>query len=147
MSSTLPQSPTIEDTTTGHEHDTAAIKQLVADVETAFNTNDPDLMTVHFARNASVVNAVGMHLFGWDALLDANRKSLAGFLQDEYVRYDVNDIVFIRPDVAIAHKYARATNAHGELIDVDPAMIALYVLVKEQDRWWVVARQNTLVPS
>src|ERR1700754_3247061 len=99
--------PMIEDTTADHERDIAAIKGIVADVETAFNTNDADLMTAHFARNAAVVNAVGVRLSGWDALLEANRKGLAGFLRDEHVRYDVRDIVFLRGDVAIAFKEAR----------------------------------------
>ncbi|MEV0705607.1 SgcJ/EcaC family oxidoreductase [Saccharopolyspora sp. NPDC050389] len=147
MTDNVTQPPLVEDITTDHEPDIVAIKQVIADVETAFNTNDPDLMTAHFARNASVVNAVGMLMSGREALLDANRKGLAGFLRDEHVRYEVSDIVFIRPDVAIAHKNARATKPDGELIDVDPAMIALYVLVKEQNRWWIAARQNTLTQS
>ncbi|WP_433870116.1 SgcJ/EcaC family oxidoreductase [Saccharopolyspora sp. CA-218241] len=147
MNDDATEPPLIEDTTTDHESDIIAIKQVIADVETAFNTNDPDLMTAHFSRNASVVNAVGMLMSGRDALLDANRKGLAGFLRDEHVRYEVSDIAFIRPDVAIAHKHARATRPDGELIDVDPAMIALYVLVEEHGRWWVVARQNTLAQA
>lgn len=147
MDSTPPRPPAIQDTTADHERDVAAIKQVIGDIETAYNTNDPDLMTVHFARNASVVNVVGVQVSGWDALLAANREGLAGFLRDEHVRYEVDDLVFVRPDIAIAYKHARATTADGELIDVDPAMIALYVLVKEQGRWWIVARQNTAVPS
>jgi uncharacterized protein (TIGR02246 family) len=139
--------PVITDTTTDHEPDIAVIRQIIADVEKAYNANDPDLMMAHFAHNASVVNAVGAYLPDWDTLEAANRTALAGFLRDEYVRYDVGDIRFVRPDVALAYKTARATTADGELIDVDPAMIALYVLVKQQDRWWVVARQNTLIPA
>lgn len=42
---------------------------------------------------------------------------------------------------------ARATTADGTLIDRDPAMVALYVLVREGGRWWVAARQNTPVPA
>ncbi|MGW1676988.1 SgcJ/EcaC family oxidoreductase [Saccharopolyspora sp. NPDC002376] len=141
------RTPVIEDTTSDHEHDVAAIAQVIADTETAFNTNDPDLMTAHFARNATVVNAVGVQLSGWDALLEANRKGLAGFLRDKHVKYELSDITFIRPDVALAHKHARATQPDGELIDVDPAMVALYVLVKEQGRWWIAARQNTPTKS
>ena len=56
-------------------------------------------------------------------------------------------MVFVRPDVAVAHKRARATTADGEPIDTDQSMIALYVFVKEDGRWWVAARQNTMVAS
>jgi hypothetical protein len=54
-------------------------------------------------------------------------------------------VVFVRPDVALAHKHAWAIDAAGERVDVGHAMSALYVLVREGGRWWVVSRQNTLV--
>ncbi|APU12190.1 MULTISPECIES: SgcJ/EcaC family oxidoreductase [Actinoalloteichus] len=139
--------PVVQDETVDHRADLAAVTEVIHDVETAFNTNDPDLMTAHFTENASVVNAMGVLLAGRLELLAANRRGLAGFLRDEYVRYDVGDVVFLRPDIAIAHKTARATTAEGEPLDVKPTMIALYVLVKEAGRWWVAARQNTLVPA
>ncbi|MEU0500821.1 SgcJ/EcaC family oxidoreductase [Nocardia sp. NPDC005998] len=139
--------PVVEDNTVDHADDIAAIEQIIANVQTAYNTNDADLMTADFTANAAVVNAVGALMVGKDALLEANRQGLAGFLKDQYVRYDVADIVFLRPDIAIAHKVARATTADGALIDLDHAMIALYVLVKENGRWWTAARQNTLVPQ
>jgi uncharacterized protein (TIGR02246 family) len=130
---------------TADHADLAAIEQIVADAEKAFNTNDPDLLTAPFAANASVVNAMGALLSGRDAIDGANRAGLAGFLRDEYVSYTVREVVFLRSDVAIAYKDARATTADGALLDTDPAMRALYVLVREGGRWWVAARQNTLV--
>lgn len=147
MSNTTIQPPLVQDTTVDHTADIAEIEQIIGHVETAYNTNDAELMTADFTANAAVVNAVGALLTGRDALLEANRQGLAGFLKDQYVRYDVVDITFLRPDIAIAHKVARATTATGELIDIDHAMIALYVLVKENGRWWTAARQNTLVPQ
>jgi ketosteroid isomerase-like protein len=48
--------------------------------------------------------------------------------------------------VAIAHERAYATAADGRPLDVGHAMVALYVFLKEGDRWWVAARPNTLVP-
>lgn len=136
----------MNDTTTDQERDVEAIKRIIADIETGFNTNDPHLSVEHFAQNASVVNVAGVRLSGWDALLDATRTVLAGPLRDQYARYGVG-VVFLRPDVAIAHKRAWATTADGEPLDVGHSMIAMYVLVKEDDRWWVAARQNTMVAS
>ncbi|PXX57875.1 uncharacterized protein (TIGR02246 family) [Nocardia tenerifensis] len=138
--------PVVGDTTVDHSADIAAIEKIIGNVETAYNTNDAALMTADFTANAMVVNAVGALTTGRDALLEANRHGLAGFLKDEYVRYEITDITFLRPDVAFAHKVAGATTADGELIDIDHAMIALYVLVKEDGRWWTAARQNTLIP-
>ena len=139
--------PIVNDTTTDHERDVEAIKRIIADVETGFNIKDPDLSVEHFTQNASVVNVAGVQVSGRDALLEANRRGLAGPLRDQYARYKVSDVVFLRPDVAIAHKHAWATTADGEPIDVAHSMIAVYVLVKEDERWWVAARQNTMVAS
>lgn len=137
--------PDINDTTTGHERDVETIRRIVADIEKGFNTNDPDLSVEHFAENATAVSVAGKLVSGRDALLDANRKGLAGPLREQYARYEVGGVVFLRPDVAVAHKRARATTAEGDPVDVAHSMIALYVLVKEGARWWVAARQNTMV--
>lgn len=147
MSAKTFEPPTVADTSVDHTADIAAIEQIIGNVETAYNTNDAELMTADFTANAAVVNAAGALMTGRDALLEANRRGLAGFLKNEYVRYEVIDITFLRPDVAFAHKVARATTSEGELIDLDHAMIALYVLVKENGRWWTAARQNTLIPQ
>jgi hypothetical protein len=45
---TVPPSPTVEDTSIDHEDDVTAIRQVIADIETGFNTNDPDLSVGHF---------------------------------------------------------------------------------------------------
>ncbi|MFD0000259.1 SgcJ/EcaC family oxidoreductase [Nocardia sp. NPDC127526] len=147
MSTASTQAPTVVDTTVDHDDDIRAIEQIITNVETAYNTNDAELMTADFTANAAVVNAMGTLMVGREALLAANQAGLAGFLKDEYARYDVLDITFLRPDVAIAHKVARATTPDGDLIDQDPAMIALYVLTKQDGRWWTAARQNTLIPQ
>ncbi|MGV9615792.1 SgcJ/EcaC family oxidoreductase [Nocardia xishanensis] len=147
MDATTYESPVVEDTTVDHTEDIAAIKRLVADVEEGFNNKDAELMVSGFTANAAAGNAVGMVITGREALLEAARTGLAGFLKDEYARYEVTDIVFLRPDVAVAHKAARAITTEGESIDEDPAMVALYVLVKENGRWWTAARHNTLVPK
>ncbi|MFE3545876.1 SgcJ/EcaC family oxidoreductase [Nocardia sp. NPDC059177] len=147
MDTNTTQPPVLGDHTVDHTADIAAIRQIIADNQTAMNTNDAELLTAPFAANATVGNAVGMLISGRDAVLAANQRGLAGFLKDEYVRYDVTDILFLRPDVALAHKTARATTPEGDLIDTEPAMVALYVLVKENGRWWTAARQNTPVPA
>ncbi|WP_336083245.1 SgcJ/EcaC family oxidoreductase [Nocardia sp. SSK8] len=147
MDTNTTQPPVIDDHTVDHTADIAAIRAIIADTQTAMNTNDPELLTAPFAANATVGNAAGMLISGREDLLAANRFGLAGFLKDEYVRYDVTDIRFLRPDIALAYKQARATTPEGDLIDTEAAMIALYVLVKENGRWWTAARQNTLVPK
>jgi uncharacterized protein (TIGR02246 family) len=137
--------PSIEDTDTDHTADVEAIRRIIADVEKGFNNNDADLLVEHFAQNASVVAAAGAQIDGREALLEFSRAGLAGPLRDQRARYELAGVVFVRPDVALAHKHAWAIGAVGEPVDVGHAMSALYVLVREGGRWWVVSRQNTLV--
>jgi len=142
-----PPPPTIQDRALDHAEDARAIRQLVADVETAMNTNDAALAVRHFAANAWAVGVTGARIVGHEALLEAHEKAFAGFLRNEYARYSLEDITFLNPDVAIAHARAQAADADGNPVGPDPAMVALYVFAKRNGRWWVVARQNTLVPE
>lgn len=128
--------------------DDAAVRQIIADVETGMNTNDPELMTRHFAVDAVAVGVNGVPHVGRAALDAAHVAAVGpgGFLRDQYARYEVVDVRFVRVDVALVRKHARAVTADGEPIDVDHSMSALYVLTREDGRWWIAARQNTLVP-
>lgn len=126
--------------------DIEEIKQVIADVERGFNTNDAALMNKHLAPDAAAVNVMGIRLVGVEEIMAASEKGLAGPLRDQYARYEVRDVRFVRPDVALVHKEAFAITKDGEPIDLDHAMNALYVLVKDNGTWLIAARQNTLVP-
>ena len=139
--------PHIEDAGSDHTDDVAAIRRVIADAERAFNGNDADLLVEHFAANATAVGVTGVQLDGRDAVLAASRALFAGALRDQRARYELADVLFVRPDVALAHQHATALDEAGRPVSVGHAMSALYVLVREHGRWWVVARQNTLVPD
>lgn len=139
--------PRILDSTVDHTTDIEAIRQVIADTERAFNTNDAELLVEHFAENATAVGVTGAQLDGRAAVLAAGHALFAGALRDQLARYELADVTFVRPDVALAHKHATAIDEDGKPLSVGHAMSALYVLVREQGRWWVVARQNTLVPQ
>jgi uncharacterized protein (TIGR02246 family) len=138
--------PHIEDQA-DHAGDVEAIQRIIADVQKGFNDNDADLLVEHFARNASAVTATGIQIDGRETLLEGSKALLAGPLRDERARYELADVVFVRPDVALAHKHAWALDETGEPKNVGHEMSALYVLVRENGRWWIVSRQNTLVPA
>ena len=85
----------MNDTKTDHEGDVEAIERIISDIETGFNTKDPDLSVEHFMENATAVSVAGTLLPG--PLLDANRRCLSGLLRDQYARYEVHDVIFDRP--------------------------------------------------
>ena len=136
-------------TTTDRAADLAAVRGVIADVETGLNTNDAELMVRHFAEDAVAVGVDGRETVGRSALRAAHERAVGpgGFLRDQLARYEVVDVTFVRPDVALVRKHAHAVDGDGAAIDVGHAMSALYVLAREQGRWWIAARQNTLVPN
>jgi uncharacterized protein (TIGR02246 family) len=125
--------------------DVEQIRALVAEVEQGFNTNDAERSVAPFERAAVAVGVTGAVNAGRDELLAAHRAGYSGFLRDQYARYELGEVRFLRDDVAIAHKRAFATDRDGNDLDVGHAMIALYVFVKDDGRWQISARQNTLV--
>lgn len=143
----MSNAPEIRDRGTDHDADRAEIGTLIADVEQGFNSNDADLLVEHFAANGFAVNAFGGVLAGREAMREVNATLLAGPLSEEFARYQVDHIEFPRSDVAIARKLAWATDASGTPLTHGHSMVATYTLVKEAERWWVVARQNTTVPT
>lgn len=137
--------PHIEDTSTDHTGDVEDVRRIIADAEKAFNGNDAELLVEHFAQNVGAVGVTGALLAGRDAALQASRALFAGPLHDQRARYELADVLFVRPDVALARQDATPVDADGRPIAVGHTMTALYVLVRDGGRWWVVARQNTLV--
>lgn len=137
--------PHIEDTSTDHTGDVEDIRRVITDAEKAFNDNDADLLVEHFAHNVGAIGVTGSALAGRTAVLEAGRALFAGPVRDQRARYELADVLFVRPDVALARTHATAVDADGVPLSVGHTMTALYVLVREGERWWVVARQNTLV--
>jgi uncharacterized protein (TIGR02246 family) len=137
--------PHIEDTGTDHSGDVEEIRRVIADAEKAFNDNDAELLVEHLVSNVSTVGVTGALLAGRSAVLEASRTLFAGPLRDQRARYELAEVLFVRPDVALARQHATAIDREGAPLSAGHAMTALYVLVREHGRWWVVGRQNTLV--
>jgi uncharacterized protein (TIGR02246 family) len=130
---------------TNRAGDVAAIHDVIATQETGFNAKDAQLFAAAWRERSWAVSAFGREIAGRAAVLDAAERGFAGPLAEDYASYETGDVEFLGDDAAILHVYARATTASGERIDVDPAMIALYVVAREAGAWQIVARQNTLV--
>ena len=141
------QRPNGQHPTATQPQDIAAIKQIVATIETGFNQKDAAECVKYFTQDATVVNVMGKQALGWPAIYEAHQQGLAGHLRDEYARYDVQNLLFLRPDVAVAHVYGWPITKAGQRIEDGQGMIAIYVMVKADDQWWVAARQNTLLPA
>jgi uncharacterized protein (TIGR02246 family) len=142
MTTTAPEPEASTDPTSD---DLRAIEQVIADVELGFNSNDVELSTRHFRADARATSALGQRVVGLDAIVEAHRKGYAGPLRDSKASYDVDDVLFVRPDVAIVQKQAWEIDADGNRSGEGPAMVATYVMSRDEGAWSIVARANTLV--
>jgi len=127
--------------------DEAALREVISRVELGFNTNDAELLLADVADDAQVVNAVGTVLRGREEIVAATRAGLANSsLRMATAHYRVSDLELIAPDVAVLHKDAWSSEADAEA--GKPAeMNALYVFVRRDGWWWILRRQNTLIPQ
>ncbi|MGH0947126.1 SgcJ/EcaC family oxidoreductase [Bacillus mycoides] len=121
------------------------IEQTIHEVEVAFNKHDADELDRHFTLHASWVNVLGIRLSGWKQINEAHKILLAGPLHNSYAQYEIEDIHFIRSNVAIVHIKQYPTTSEGTIIENEQSSLAMYVMVKEKDTWKIASGQNTFV--
>jgi uncharacterized protein (TIGR02246 family) len=133
--------------TDDHQHDLDQIRALVADVAAGVAAKDVDRCTARFTPDARSVVASGRRAIGHDAIRAAHEDAFASAQAPDRPRFEVLDVLFVRPDVAVATTGGWAL-VDGEEVDPDrPASIATWVLEREGDGWWVAARQFTRVAA
>lgn len=125
--------------------DERAIRQIVADIEIGFNTNQPDLLVRHMAPDALIVNPLGAVMHGPEEVRASVSALLEGGpLADATAHYSLTDITQLAPHVIVAHKNAWSSQQMAEAGE-PPEMNSLYVLVKRDEIWSIVRRQNTAI--
>src|ERR1044071_5723245 len=122
------QRPNGQHTSAAQPQDIDAIKEIIATIETGFNQKDAAACVRHFTQDALVVNVLGKQVAEWSAIYEAHQGGLAGHLRDEYARYEVENLMFLRPDVAIAQVYGWPITKAGQPIEDGQGMIAMYVM-------------------
>lgn len=127
------------------EKESKLIKQVVKQMETAHNQHDADELDRHFTPDAVWVNVFGERLSGWTQINEAHKQAYDGPLQEAYAYYEVVNVSLVRSDIAITHIRQYPTTADGIKIEQGQGSLAIYVMVKENEKWQVAAGQNTLV--
>lgn len=128
-----------------HADDLAAIEELVAEVAAGVTARDPDACVARFAADARSVT--GGFVVGRDAIREAHVAAFAVGGVPVQARFEILDVVFVRPDVAIATTGAYRA-APDEEVDLEaPPTVVLWTLVRRDDGWWVAARQFTKVAA
>ncbi|WP_240796547.1 SgcJ/EcaC family oxidoreductase [Streptomyces sp. RFCAC02] len=120
-----------------------AIGQVVATLEHSQRHELPDEFVGLFRDDAIWTTGHGKRLFGRAAISEFTHRVLPGAMTDGTVTYEVEYVLFIRPDVAAVKVRAQYWTSSGEP-DGNPGT-PMYVMAKENGRWRLVACQNTEV--
>lgn len=126
--------------------DIAAIRQVVATIEHAQRHELVDEFVSLFREDAIWTTGHGKLLIGRDAIAAFTRQVLPGAIKGRLVpSYEVVHVLFIRPDVAAVKVRQRYLSPEGDLVPELGEGTPMYVMSKENGRWYLTANQNTAV--
>ncbi|MEU6741931.1 SgcJ/EcaC family oxidoreductase [Streptosporangium sandarakinum] len=126
-----------------YETDIEAIRQVVAAVQHSQQNMLPEEFVGLFRHDAIWTTGHGRRLFGRDEISEFTHKVLPGAMTDGTVTYEVEHVLFIRPDVAAVKVRQRYLTPDGE--PAGSVGSPMYVMSKEDGRWLLTACQNTEV--
>jgi uncharacterized protein (TIGR02246 family) len=123
-----------------HQSELAEIKQVVAAVEHSQNNEFPDAFVGLFRADAIWTTGGGKRLFGRDAISTFTHQVLPGGMQGSTVTFEMEHVLFIRPDVAAVKVRQVYQTSDGQEVGTP-----LFVMSKEDGQWRLTACQNTSV--
>jgi uncharacterized protein (TIGR02246 family) len=122
--------------------DEAAIRQVVKQVEDAWNVHDGKAFAAPFATDADYVVVNGMYAKGRQAIEGGHTAIFTTIYKDSRNVATVKSVRFLRPDVAVAHvEWNLEFKMNGET-KKGHAMNTM-ILTKEGGKWSIAAFQNT----
>ena len=131
--------PTPADT----EADTVA-RTFVAGLEAAWNDADGTAFGARFADDAVFVDVRGTRHRGRPAIAHGHQGIFNSIYRGSTVRYEVESIDVLDPDVAVIHANATLDCPTGPMAGVNHARFTA-VLVRGSDAWEATTFHNTLV--
>ena len=121
--------------------DEQVIQEILQQIETAWNRYDSISLAAAFAEDANFIQIFGGQLDGRAAIEAAHRHIFETIYRGSHASFVLRSIRFLRPDVAVVFARAHVKFKEGNEIETRPTLI----VVKEQDKWQIVAFQNTKI--
>ncbi len=124
--------------------DTQAIQSILTRLESAWNVYDSASFAAEFVEDAIFIHVFGGQLDGRDAITASHRRIFDTIYKGSRVSMKLEDVRFVRPDVAIALTSSRLEfpgRDDAPHVEARPTMI----VAKEQGDWRIVAFQNTKI--
>lgn len=118
------------------------IGELVA--KAVRHQSDPEELLALHTDEVVIVNIAGRRVFGRENFAAAMRRALASPLADVTTTVDVEDVRYLRADVAIVSCTKRVQDARPEGADELPtAGVMSYVVVRAAGGWQIALAQTT----
>ncbi|MBN6038893.1 SgcJ/EcaC family oxidoreductase [Amycolatopsis sp. 195334CR] len=124
-----------------------AIERVVAAVEHAQANELVDEFVALFRADAIWTTGGGKKLIGRDEIAAFTRQVLPGGMTGLKCTLEVVHVLFIRPDVAAVKVRQLYTSTDGVPREDEGEGTPLFVMSKEEGRWWLTACQNTGVAA
>lgn len=126
-----------------------AVGSLIAELQEGWDQRDAEISDRHFAADVAWGSPFGATVHGYQRLHDIHRRLKASGVGGPASRYEIEHVLSLGEDVAVAHVARRALDADGRVLeptqDVSGGFseMAMYVLVRRNGTWWLAAGQNT----
>ena len=121
-----------------------ALHNMVYQLESAWNAGDGDAFAALFADDADVIHILGGYYSGRDTIRAGHRMIFGTIYKGSTVRYSVEKIKFLRPDIALVflrQHLELAENSVVPEVDARPTIVAENI----DGKWRIVALQNTRI--
>ncbi len=122
--------------------DEAAIRANVGQMVKGWNAGSGAEFAKPFAEDSDYVVINGMHLKGHAANAEAHQRIFDTIYKNSTLAYTVEQIRFLRPDVAVVHVSGLLKVTQGDATQDHNARITL-VMTKNKGKWEIAAFQNT----
>ena len=127
-----------------HAADEAALRDAVKQLENGWNTKSGATFAKPFAEDADYVIINGNYIKGRAIIESQHQRIFDTVFKDTTLSLTVQQIRFLRPDVAVVHVKGLRSSPNEDL--QHGAMITL-LMTKEKQGWIIAAFQNTAVAA
>jgi uncharacterized protein (TIGR02246 family) len=127
----------------GQEHDEAAVRQIVQQVQDGWNAGSGEGFAAPFAEDADYIVVDGRYVSGRVPIGEGHQYIFDTIYKGSNNTMQVENVRFIRPDVALARVHAHLKFSDGGELREGTARSTWVLTKNESGQWSIAAFQNT----